>query len=75
MEAEGFKKRIERAFNNSEFIKIIFQYPSSDRAVIKRGKVIKVFNDSFDFAEVIDGDVTYSYNYIVEIKNEEEVGA
>lgn len=75
MEAEGFKQRIERAFDNSEFIKIIFQYPSSDRAIIKRGKVTRVFGDSFDFAEVIDGEVTYSYKFIVEIKNEEEVVA
>ena len=47
MEANGFKKRIKTAFENNQFIKLIFQYPSSDRAVVKRGYVIKVYDDSF----------------------------
>ncbi|MFW5895119.1 MAG: hypothetical protein ACOCT9_00090 [archaeon] len=70
MEANGFKRRINDALNNKEFIKLIFQYPSSDRAVVKRGYVKGAFDDSFDFQEIKDGLVTYSYRYLVEIKEE-----
>jgi len=65
------KRRLKEAKEKKSFIKIIFQYPSSNRAVIKRGKVKEVFDDSFDFDEIYDGQVTYSYDYIVEIKLEE----
>jgi hypothetical protein len=67
---EAMKKRIEQAFLQHEFIKIIFQYPSSDRAIIKRGLIIEVYDDGFTLEEIIDGKVTYSYEYIVEIKTE-----
>jgi hypothetical protein len=67
---EAMKKRIEQAFLQHEFIKIIFQYPSSDRAIIKRGLIIEVYDDGFTLEEIIDGKVTYSYEYIVEIKKE-----
>jgi hypothetical protein len=72
MEAIGFKKRLNEALINSETIKIIFQYPSSDRAIIKSGKVLSVDIDSFTIDEKLDGDATYSYNYIVEIKEVRE---
>ena len=72
MEASGFKQRLEKAKNNSEFIKLIFQYPASDRAIIKRGYVKETFDDGFYFEEKFDGLVTYSYEYLVEIKEEEE---
>ena len=71
MEASGFKRRLEEAKINSEFIKIIFQYPASDRAIIKSGKVISVDNDSFTLDEIKDGEATYSYAYVVEIKEKE----
>lgn len=72
MEANGFKDRLQKALNNDEFIKLVFQYPASRRAVIKRGKVLKISVESFNFNEIIDGDVEYSYDYIVEIKGDEE---
>ncbi len=72
MEAIGFRKRLEEVKNSSTYIKIIFQYPSSDRAIVKRGYVKKTNDDSFDFDEKFDGFVTYSYKYIVEIKEEVE---
>ena len=68
MEANGKMLRLKSALDNSEKIKIIFQYPSSPRAVIKSGKVLAVHIDSFDMQEIYDGNVTYSYDYIVEIK-------
>jgi len=74
MVANGFEARLKEAKNKKEFLKIIFQYPSSERAVVKRGKVIECFNDSFNFQEIIDGNVTYSYNYLVEIKSGDENG-
>ena len=67
MEATGKMMRLKLAHDNSETIKIIFQYPSSPRAVIKSGKVLAVHIDSFDMQEVYDGLVTYSYDWIVEI--------
>lgn len=70
MEANGFKRRIIEAYKTKQFLKIIFQYPSSNRAIIKRGIVLEVYKDCFDLEEIIDGKVTYSFNYIVEIKGE-----
>jgi hypothetical protein len=72
MEAKIFKKRIETAFSLREFIKIIFQYPSSDRAVVKRGIVVSIGEDGFEFEEIKDGLVAYSFKYIVEIKGDSE---
>ena len=77
MEADGFKKRIEVALFNEEFIKIIFQYPDKPRAVVKRGRVIDVSENAFELNEIRDGKVVYSYRYIVEImeaKNDELIG-
>lgn len=72
MEASIFEKRIKKAFSLREFIKIIFQYPSSDRAVIKRGVVVSMREDGFEFEEIRDGLVAYSFKYIVEIKGDSE---
>jgi len=72
MEANIFKKRIEKSFSDKEFIKIIFQYPSSNRAVVKRGIVVSVGEDGFEFEEIYDGLVAYSYLYIAEIKGDGE---
>jgi len=48
------KKRIEEAFLNHEFIKVIFQYPANTRAVVKRGLIIEVFDDGFTMEEIYD---------------------
>lgn len=66
-----FKTKIAKAYETKEFIKLIFQYPGSDRAIVKRGIVISVADDGFELEEIRDGLVSYSYNYIVEIKLEE----
>ena len=67
MEAIGFKKRLEEARVNSEKVKIIFQYPATSRATIKSGKVIEVYEDGFLLDEIYDGEVVYSYSFIVEV--------
>jgi hypothetical protein len=67
MEAEGFKKRLNKALDNSEFIKILFQYPGVDHVIKKSGKVISVEDDSFTIDEIRDGEATYGYSYITEI--------
>lgn len=72
MEANAFKKRIEKAFILREFIKIIFQYPNKYGAVVKRGLVISVGEKGFEFEEIRDGLVAYSYDFIVEIKGENQ---
>lgn len=74
MEAKGFKRRLEEALVNSEKVKIIFQYPASDRAVIKSGYVIEVDEDSFTMDEVRDGDSTYSYDYVIEVTSLDKKG-
>jgi len=71
MEANVFKARISDAFKNKEFIKIIFQYPASDRAIVKRGIVLDIFDNGFNFDEIKDGECSYSYDFVVEIKKEE----
>jgi hypothetical protein len=72
MEAIGKRTRLEKAKERNEKIKLIFQYPSSERAVIKSGYVLECYDDSFSFDDIYDGEVTYSYNYLVEIKEVRE---
>jgi len=67
MEAKGFKQRLKEAKINSEKIKIFFLYPSSAKPIVKKGVVLSVNEDSFDFQDRYDGELTFSYDYIVEI--------
>lgn len=71
-ETSGIKNRITEAFISAKPIKLLFRYPDSNRTIVKRGHVKKVFRDSFDFWEIYDGLVTYSFNYIVEINEIKE---
>ena len=72
MEAIGWKKRLQYAKNNSEYIKIIFQYPNKDKAIIRKGIVIDIFDDCFSFKDRFDGLMTFSYNYLEEVSKWEE---
>ena len=67
MEASGFKNRLKEAKNNSEKLKLIFQFPGTPRAIIKKGNVLAVNDDSFDFQDRYDGELTFSYEFLVEI--------
>jgi len=69
METNGFKKRLKEALNNSQKIKILFQYPASDRIFVKKGFVLSINEDSFDFQDRYEGELTFSYNFIIEISN------
>ena len=69
MEATGFKKRLSDAKENNSKVKLIFQYPASDRAIIKSGDILSVDDDSFTIEETYDGEATYAYTYLVEVKN------
>jgi len=64
------KKRLQEAMKNKRRLKLIFEYPNSKSAKIRRGVVKGIGKDSFDFQEDKDGLVTYKYKYLVEIKNE-----
>ena len=46
-------------------------YPNTKSAKVRRGKVKECRNNNFDFDEDKDGLVTYSYKYLVEVKNED----
>lgn len=69
MEAIGFKKRLEEAKKDSQKLKLIFQYPGTDRAIIKKGVVLSVNEDSFDFKDIYDGELTFGYGFLAEISN------
>ena len=71
---EAMRKRVQQAFDDAEVIKVIFQYPAANRATIKTGRVLEVFDDGFTLDDVIDGEATYSYRFIVEIRGERESG-
>lgn len=74
MEAkEGFKERLKEALKKREFLKLIFQYPASQRAIVKRGYVEKCYDKSFSLIEVRDGKTTFSYDYLVEVRPEIEL--
>jgi hypothetical protein len=62
------KERLEKIKREKRRVKLIFEYPNSKSAKIRRGIVIEVRESSFDFKEDRDGLVTYSYKYLVEIK-------
>jgi len=62
------KERLRKAMEKQERVKLIFEYPNSKKATIRRGKVIDVRDDAFEFKEDKDGLVTYSYKYLVEVK-------
>jgi len=64
---EGIKKRLIEAFNSKEYIQITFKYPEHERRTFKKGYVIHVYEDCFDFSEIYDGHVTYSFDFIVEV--------
>lgn len=65
------EERLKKAMERKEKVKLIFEYPNSTSAKIRRGVVRRVKGDSFDFQEVRDGLVTYKYKYLVEIRNEQ----
>lgn len=67
MEAKGFQKRLEEAKESREKVKLIFQYPSSSKAVIKSGYVIECYDDCFWFDEIRDGKTTYGYTFLQEV--------
>jgi len=64
-EAKGFKKRLEDVKSKSQKIKLMFQYPG--RAIKKSGYVISVEEDCFTLDDIYDGEVTFSYQYLVEV--------
>lgn len=68
--ASGFKLRLEEAKAKKAFLKLIFQYPASSKAIVKRGYVLECYEDSFDFDEKFDGEATYSYEFLAEIVEE-----
>ncbi len=65
---QGKKERLEKAMKEKEYIKLIFDYPNSRKATIRRGYVKEVYDDSFNLKEDKDGEVNYEYKYITEIK-------
>lgn len=70
-ETNGWKERLEIALANSDFIKITFKYPGYEKVTFRRGKVTKVFDNSFNFDDVETGIDTYSYDYIILVEKKE----
>lgn len=70
MEANVFKTRLMEAKKDLEYVKILFQYPASNHAVVKRGYVIDCGDNGFIFLEDRDGEVSYAYSFIVEVVGE-----
>lgn len=64
---QKMKERLKRALERNEKVKLVFEYPRAKSAKIRRGKVIKIKQDAFDFQEIKDGFVTYKYKYLVEV--------
>lgn len=62
------KERLEEEMKKGRRVKIIFQYPNTSSAKVRRGIIKRVGRYSFDIQEVRDGLTTYSYDYICEVK-------
>lgn len=71
-EANGFKKRLEDAKNDSKKLKLWFQYPGALCSIKKSGIVKEVYEDSFTMMETLDGECTFSYSYLVEISEDKD---
>jgi len=64
---EAMRKRLDDAKEKKEKVKLIFQYPGTSKAIIKSGIVKETYSDGFCIDEIIDGIVTYSYKFLVEV--------
>lgn len=64
------KERLEKAKKEKTRVKLVFEYPNSNSAKVRRGIVKECRIQDFDFEEDKDGYVTYKYQYLVEVKNE-----
>ncbi len=64
---KGWRERLREAKKNGQRVKIIFEYPKANKAKVKRGKVLRVYQDTFELEEIKDGASTYKYDYVVEM--------
>ena len=62
-----WKERLQQAINSKEFLQLIFKYPEFEKRTFKKGVVIHVYDDGFDFDERFDGNVSYAFDFLVEI--------
>lgn len=69
----GWKKRLEKAREEGEKLNITLQYSGYGSPVYKSGKVVEIYEDSFELEEVRDGLSVYSYKYLIEIRTFREV--
>ncbi len=69
----GIKKRLKVALKRDEQLVLWFYYPHLDRPIIKKGKVLCVNEDSFDFMDRYNGENTFSYDYLKTIEIWKEV--
>ena len=53
-----------------KYIKIFFKYPEVDKLIIKSGLVLETSEDSFILEEVKDGVSGYSYDYVIEVRED-----
>jgi hypothetical protein len=64
------KERLKQAMQEKKKVKLIFDYPNTKSAKVRRGYVKEVREDSFDLFEDKDGLVTYRYKFLTEVKHE-----
>ena len=69
--AEGFGRKTQKEFKR--FLQISMGSLFELQTQLEISKNLKYLNDT-DFNEIFDGEVTYSYKYIVEIKGDAENG-
>jgi len=73
-EANGFQQRLAEACINSEKITVVFLYPNSPKITVRKGNVLKVTTDSFDFQDRYEGLMTFAYDFIIEINEWNDYG-
>ena len=65
---DGLRNRLIEAMDKKEFIQITFKYPDFEKRIFKKGFVKNVYDTSFDFDERFQGHVTFSYDFIIEVR-------
>jgi hypothetical protein len=65
---EGKIERLKQALEKKEYLKLIFVYPDT-KPIFRKGYIISVKEDSFEFQDRYTGHMTLSYTFLETIES------
>lgn len=63
----GYKQKLIESKKTGDKIKVVFQYPNSTKLTVRKGNVIETYDNCFKFKDRFDGEMVFSYCFIIEI--------